>query len=244
MRFAVFAALVTAGLPVAAQAAPTVELLSLQNGMSCNEQGDWCLAVDADGPYATSRTLRNTYHLWDGPEVSSHQDLSIWPNLIRLSEDRALAGVILNEDHPFSGGGMTVQTLHLFDVTLGDTAMSNGIATIPLSSTADIRACFEEADLDKRLGACHDEYAFKSDLTIIVTDADHPELHVQTQATRYPLGASRDRDSDLEPPLTPEMLVKTIDATCSYQATYVFDAANSIYATTEPLPDCSEFLQL
>lgn len=232
-------------LPTTLCAAPNVEALSKnsQNDMLCNAQMDWCLGVNEEGPFASSRTLRSDRPLWDGPEIPDPQALSIWPKLIRLDEDRALAGVILTESEPWSGGGMTVETLYLFEVTLGDASMSNGIGIIPLRSNAEIRACFSEADEAKRKGACHDQYAFDTELTIVDGGTALPELHVQTRATRFPTGVRRTNDSTANPPLTSKTLATETDTICSYQATYSFDEAESVYAPTTPLPDCTEFLQ-
>ena len=97
------ALLLCAVLPAAASAVqPDVEPLTLnpQNQLYCNEQADWCVGIKVDGgfedngPFATSRTLRADYRFWDLPDIPNFTRFTVWPHLIRLSEERALVGVI------------------------------------------------------------------------------------------------------------------------------------------------------
>ena len=72
------ALLMCAALPaIAAAAQPDVEALKLnpQNKLYCNEQADWCVGIKLDGgfedngPFASSRTLRADYRIWDLPDI-------------------------------------------------------------------------------------------------------------------------------------------------------------------------------
>ena len=89
------ALLMCAALPAPAAAAqPDVEALKLnpQNKLYCNEQADWCVGIKLDGgfedngPFASSRSLRADYRIWDLPDIPNFSNFTVWPHLIRLSE--------------------------------------------------------------------------------------------------------------------------------------------------------------
>ena len=127
------ALLMCAALPaIAAAAQPDVEALKLnpQNKLYCNEQADWCVGIKLDGgfedngPFASSRTLRADYRIWDLPDIPNFSHFTVWPHLIRLSEERALVGVIgpaepdYKQEIQFSGGSFSRKDLYLFMVDL------------------------------------------------------------------------------------------------------------------------------
>ncbi|MFD4837442.1 hypothetical protein ACFWP0_08020 [Achromobacter sp. NPDC058515] len=252
----VFALLLSAVLPVAALAQPAVEPLKLNadNKLFCNAQTDFCVGIKTDGtfetngPFATSRTLRAEQRLWDSPEVPNFSQFSVWPELIRLSEERALVGVIGPEqpefkaETPFSGGGFTRRDLYLFDVSLGEQPGGNLVFIMPYSADASIRACFNDADQKKRGGHCSDIYDFKAALKPL-PGKEYPDLQVTTKATRFPAGVSRHADSSAMPALTKAQLAPQADKQCSYTVTYTWQADRSVYEPASPLPDCGEFLQ-
>ena len=119
-----------ARLPAAA-AQPDVEALKLnpQNKLYRNEQADWCVGIKLDGgfedngPFASSRSLRADYRIWDLPDIPNFSNFTVWPHLIRLSEERALVGVIgpaapdYKQEIQFSGGSSR-KDLYLFMVDL------------------------------------------------------------------------------------------------------------------------------
>lgn len=253
----VLALLISAVLPVAALAQPAVEPLALNanNQLFCNKQTDWCVGIKTDGtletngPFATSRTLRADRRLWDSPEIPDFKQFSVWPELIRLSEERALVGVIGPEqpdfkaETPFSGGGFTRRDLYLFDVNLGDQSSGNLVFIMPYSADTSIRACFNDADEKKRAGHCSDVYSFKAALKPLPGKDDYPALQVTTHATRFPAGVSRNADSSIMPALTKEQLAPQADKQCSYTVTYQWQAAGGVYEPASTLPDCAEFLE-
>ncbi|MEN5161372.1 hypothetical protein [Achromobacter spanius] len=251
----VLALLLCAALPAAAMAAPDTEPLKLNadNKLYCNAQTDWCVGIKTDGafgengPFATSRTLRADYRFWDSPEIPDFKDFTVWPELIRLSEERALVGVVgpaepdFEASTPFSGGGFSRRDLYLYDVNLGEQTGASLVLVMPYTADASIRACFSEADQQKRAGQCSDIYAFQASLKA-VPGKELPDLQVKTQATRSPAGASRYEDSSTRPPLTPAQLAPQIDSQCSYTVTYAWQPGTSSYEPSKPLPDCTEFL--
>ncbi|MNX56499.1 hypothetical protein D3C86_872950 [compost metagenome] len=252
----VSALLISAVLPFAALAQPVTEPLKLNadNKLFCNAQTDWCVGIKTDGtfetngPFATSRTLRTERAFWDSPEIPDFKQFSVWPELIRLSEERALVGLIGPEqpdfkaETSFSGGGFTRRDLYLYDVSLGEPTSGNLVFVMPYTADASIRACFNDADQKKRAGQCSDVYSFKAALKAL-PGKEYPDLQVTTKATRSPAGVSRHADSSAMPALTKDQLAPQADKQCSYTVTYKWQADGSVYEPASPLPDCAEFLQ-
>jgi len=252
----VFALLISAMLPAAAMAQPDVEPLKLNadNKLYCNAQADWCVGIKTDGtfeengPFATSRTLRADQRFWDSPDIPDFKNFSVWPEVIRLSEERALVGVVGPQEPdfeattPFSGGGFTRRDLYLYDVNLGEQASANLVFVMPYTAEASIRACFNDADQKKRAGQCSDIYSFKASLKAL-PGKTYPDLQVTTEATRSRAGPSRYADSSARPALTKEQLAPQKDSQCSYTATYKWQESASVYEPAKPLPDCAEFLE-
>ncbi|MGV2907510.1 hypothetical protein [Achromobacter sp. AGC25] len=258
----VLALLISIALPVAANAQPDVEPLTrnADNKLLCNAQADWCVGIKTDGsfetngPFATSRTLRADRAFWDLPDVPDFSGFTVWPQLIRMSEDRALVGVVgpaepeYELETSFSGGSFSRKDLYLFEVSLGEQTASNLVFIMPLSAEASIRSCFNEADQKKRDGHCIDAYQFKAELkpqagTKTAAGVEYPDLQVTTQATRAPANASRYADSGAKPAPTKAQARPAVDKQCSYTVTYKWNADGSVYAPASPLPDCAEFLQ-
>lgn len=257
-----FVLLISAALPVAAHAQPGLEPLTLNpdNKLLCNVQADWCVGIKTDGsfetngPFATSRTLRADRAFWDLPDIPDFSRFTVWPHLIRMSEDRALVGVVgpaapdYKLETPFSGGSFSRKDLYLFEVSLGEQTSSNLVFIMPSATEAAIRSCFNEADEKKREGHCIDAYEFKADLkalagTKTAARVEYPDLQVTTQATRAPSTASRYADSNAKPAPTKAQAAPAADKACSYTVTYKWKADGSVYEPASPLPDCAEFLQ-
>ncbi|MFJ3461231.1 hypothetical protein [Achromobacter spanius] len=256
----VLALLLCAALPAAAMAAPKLAApnteplkLNADNKLYCNAQTDWCVGIKTDGtfgengPFATSRTLRADYRFWDSPDVPDFKHFTVWPELIRLSEERALVGMVgpaepdFKASTPFSGGGFERRDLYLYDVNLGEQTGASLVLVMPYTADASIRACFNEADQEKRAGQCSDVYQFKASLKAL-PGKELPDLQVQTQATRSPAGASRFADSSARPALTKAQLAPQADKQCSYTVTYTWKDSDASYQPATPLPDCAEFL--
>ncbi|MFY2606772.1 hypothetical protein [Achromobacter ruhlandii] len=251
------ALLLCAALPTLATATqPDVEALKLdpRNKLYCNEQADWCVGIKVDGsfedngPFATSRTLRADYRIWDLPDIPNFTHFTVWPHLIRLSEERALVGVIgpnepdYKEEIQFPGGSFSRRDLYLFAVDLGDKS-SNLVQLLPYSAKAGIRACANEADEKRREGNCMDYYRYDATVKALPSQQPYPDLQVTTQATRSPADASRYADSSKRPAPTAAQLQPQADKQCSYTVTYKWKADGSVYQPATPVPDCAEFLQ-
>lgn len=196
------ALLMCAALPaLAAAAQPDVEALKLnpQNKLYCNEQADWCVGIKLDGgfedngPFASSRSLRADYRIWDLPDIPNFSNFTVWPHLIRLSEERALVGVIgpaapdYKQEIQFSGGSFSRKDLYLFMVDL-DQKVSGLVHVMPLSAKASIRSCFNESDQQRREANCMDQYRYDAVLKAVAGGQSYPDLQVTTQATRAPAG--------------------------------------------------------
>jgi len=251
------ALLLCAALPTLATAAqPDVEALTLdpRNKLYCNEQADWCVGIKVDGgfeengPFASSRTLRAEYRLWDLPDIPDFSHFTVWPHLIRLSEERALVGVIgpsepdYKEEIQFPGGSFSRRDLYLFAVDLGDRS-SNLAQMLPYATQASVRACVNEADERRRAGDCMEQYRYDATVKALASDQPYPDLQVTTRATRAPARASRDADPAKQPAPTAAQRQPQADKQCSYTVTYKWQADDSVYKPTTPLPDCAEFLQ-
>lgn len=239
------AALPAAVLPAAATAAAEIEPLTLEpnSKLLCNAQTDWCVGVDKNGPFVSSRTFRKDRHLWDLPDVpNDFSKFKVWPQIIRTSEERAIVGVIGTEETPYSGGGFTRKDLYLFEVRLdGQLEGSNSIFELPVEAEGSYRACFNEQDEKKRAGHCSDQSLYKADVKVVPGDKPYPDLQVTTQASRFPVGSSRSKDSSTRPALTPDQLKHEADKTCSYTVTYQWQADTATYEADKKLPDCAEF---
>ncbi|UXN75883.1 hypothetical protein N8D56_27190 (plasmid) [Devosia sp. A8/3-2] len=94
---------------------------------------------------------------------------------------------------------------------------------VPMSSGIEIRACFDEEDVQKRISACHDQYDFTGSPELAKgAPGDMPDLLYATVATSFPGRVSRSADSTTAPALTEADPVKVENETCTYQRTYRF----------------------
>lgn len=213
----VCALLLAALLPAAASAADVEPLkVDPNNKLHCNAQTDWCVGIDAKGPFVTSRTLQKERWLWDLPDVpNDFSTFKVWPQIVRTAEDRAFVGVIGTEKTPLAkgNGSLTRSDLYLFEVRLdGPLEGSNSVFELPVDAQA-------------MAGAAHLAYQAQVEA---VGGEDYPDLRVTTQATRAPAGASGQRQPQA-------------DKACSYTVTYVWDKGDSTYKPNKPLPNCSAF---
>ena len=97
-------------------------------------------------------------------------------------------------------------------------------------------------DQRRRLDACHDEYEFGATLGLDQgVKAGLPRLVYQTLATSFPGKVSRFKDSLAGPPLRKRDLVTVVNARCSYQRIFHFEAGKHVFKPDHPLPDCSEY---
>jgi hypothetical protein len=234
----------------------------------CTDGAQLCFAV---GPHQDPNNAPwgPTINLWIGGEMGiggpvSHlipiplrivgDDIELLPQIIRLPgnpEDAEgnysiIVGVITQQRTSYSGGGGSAQRLHLYRVRMGVGAPrldESELLSVPWQSSLMIRACFAEADTERRRGACHDEYGFGATITLAANEADDelPPLRYQTQATAYPQTARRGEDSSTAAPLRESDLTRWRDPECSYARTLRFNPATERYEMDRPAPDCSTY---
>ena len=212
---------------------------------ACSGDGAWCVSLTGPDDEGVARPI-----LRPGPNPDSSlapveptdggETFTVWPKLVVLGEGGFIAGVETRLSTGYSGGGGSATELRLFRVVAGQTP-SGPILTLPVQGDLLIRACFSEADMEKRGEACHDEYGFTGKLEIEVADGAMPALAYSTNAWAFPRGASRDEDSTTRGPLTAADLVRETDRKCSFSRRFVFDARRGAYAPDRPLPDCSNY---
>ena len=237
----------------------------IEAGRACLPDADVCLAVVADTT-GGERAYRAVLSSKDMPmdkgksqplpcTVGDQEAPEIWPHVLPLAatapgegDGRAqfyLVGVLLKQNIAYSGGGAETSRLCLSTLGVGRiTALGQELLNLPWRSSLLIRACFDDADRKKRLGACHDEYDYGTSLTL-APDGDGgselPALIYRTQATAYPQTARRWEDSSALPPLKPSDLSRWRDPECSYSRTLRLNPATERYEMDRPAPDCQAY---
>lgn len=155
-----------------------------------------------------------------------------------------LIGLRSTTSTPYSGGGAQATRLHLLHLSLqyGSPRLNGEVVDVPLSSNVLIRACFSEADMRQRAGACHDEYRSGAAITLTGAVADGmPVLGYAIVAESYPGGVSRQEDSLAKGRLRKSDLVWSRDEACSFETTFAFNPTTRRYEASEPGPDCSDY---
>lgn len=209
-----------------------IEPLAAQGVVYCSEDRIWCvekadtMLVRRDGAQVASIPLENA-------EASG-----VWPSIIR-SGDTALVGVTRSRDAMYSGGGGSATMLTLYDVS---GAAPAAVLELPLSGAILIRACFNEADRERRAGACHDEYNFDGLISLDPSvESGAPRIVLTTEATTHPGQRNRSSDSSEGPALQQNDLVQWSDPTCSYRR--VARREGDAYVWDDPLPACGDYLE-
>lgn len=239
--------LVAAALQTAPAVSVTdhVENLNLADDRACTADGAWCVSLVQEmreGEVVVTPVVRAAGEAAGGEieagEVETYQP---WTGLVRLADGGFLAGVEAGASSMYSGGGGQASELRLYRLDAAGEAGDAPVLTVPIRGSLMIRACFGEADMKQRAGACHDEYGFDATLKTAGGSDALPMLDYETVATAFPRGVSRSEDSLEDAPLTEADLVAERDPKCSYQRRFVFDAAAGVYQPDRPLPDCSDY---
>ncbi len=227
-------------LPVADQAGNRMEALTQNGERWCTGDGVWCATQDGAGVQVTrGGTSAGSIAVGEAGEGNSWD---VWPVIVRVgrNDDSALVGVAFTARQMYSGGGGEATQLLLYGVSGGAV---NEAVRIPLSASSTVRACFDEQDEQQRAGACHDQYAFVTRISLDESVADGaPRIMLETAAGSYPGRVTRNADSLEAPPLTEADLVWAQDTTCSYRRTYA-RSADGLYAPDQPLPPCADYLE-
>jgi len=172
------------------------------------------------------------------------EEFALWPRLIRLAGPNG--GLFIGVEHQtrtsYSGGGGGASTLELLRVSATQPKAARTVLTLPIAASLMIRACFDEKDQYRRRDACHDEYSFDATLALDPkTAAGPPRLLVETEATAFPAGASREADSTTRGRLRKRDLVAARDPACSYRRVMTLDPKTDVYAPDAPLPNCEAY---
>ena len=181
--------------------------------------------------------------------------LTVWPQIIRLAppadgaEAGYLIGMLRGYSTMYSGGGGSADRLELFELFVGGGTphVTKQVLDLPYTANLLIRACFSEADMEDRRGACHDEYGFDAVLALAPRRARAgapvrlPDLSYRTIATAYPGFAQRNADSLERGRLRQSDLVRRNDPACSFARTLRFNPASERYEMNEPAPECSGY---
>ena len=251
--------------PVSTQVADGQPLpMVMEDGRACLPYADVCVAVVADTTdgakaYRVALSTRDTPADKAKSEplrcrVGEDERPEIWPYTLPIpatgsaGDDQIklyFVGVLLKRSVGYSGGGAEVSRLCLTTLGVGHiTALGPEMLNLPWRSSLLIRACFDDADRKKRLGACHDEYDYGASLTL-ASDGDGgselPALIYRSQATAYPQTARRWEDSSALPPLKSSDLSRWRDPECSYSRTLRFNPATERYEMDRPAPDCQAY---
>ena len=230
----------------AVPAADRLEDLVLTDGRACTADGAWCVSLvqeSREGEVIVTPVVRAAGDAAAGGEVeaSEVETYQPWTGLVRLSDGGFLAGVETGTSSMYSGGGGQASELRLYHLTAAGEAGAAPVLTVPIRGSLMIRACFSEADMKQRAGACHDEYSFDATFKVAGGSDVLPMLDYETVATAFPRGVSRSEDSLENAALTKADLVAERDPKCSYQRRFVFDAAGGVYRPDRPPPDCSGY---
>ena len=226
--------------------ADRLETLTFTADRACTSDGAWCVGLVKemrDGEQVVRPILRTPDAL---PSQAGGGDDAVayfkpWSRLLRLADDGVLAGVQVETSSMYSGGGGQATELRLYRLNAQGDAGPSPVLTVPTGAELTIRACFSEADMKQRAGACHDEYGFEAQLTATGEAGTLPVLDYVTTASAFPRGVSRSEDSLEKPPLTSADLVIVNDPKCSFTRRFTFDASAGEYRPDSTLPDCSDY---
>lgn len=227
-------------LPVADQAGNRMEALSQTTERWCTGDGVWCAVNDGAGVSVMKGGAEAGRISVAEPEEGNEWDS--WPVIVRIGRDdnAVLVGITQTSHQMYSGGGGEATQLILYSVHDG---AANEVVRMPLSASSTVRACFDADDETQRAGACQDQYAFVTRISLDETVAEGaPHILLETAAGSYPGRVTRNADSLEAAPLTQADLVWARDETCSYRRTYSQDS-DGLYTPDQPLPPCSDYLE-
>jgi hypothetical protein len=220
-----------------------MEALSQNGDAWCSADNLWCV-----------RSFENEWTVVHGVSsvalpVTDEGEVSAWPVLIRTTElGPVYVGLVQTVQQMYSGGGGSAARVTVYEVMPTDPGIRivRSMATLPLSGSADIRACFDEGDERQRAGACRDQYTFVTRISLDQTVTEgKPRLVLETAAGSYPGRVTRSADSLAAAPLREEDLVWARDETCSYRRVFTRtgETLGRAYIPDAPLPECADYLE-
>lgn len=224
-------------LPVADQAGNRMEALTQNGERWCSGDGVLCVA-QSDTGLAVTRGAESVGTITIN-DVAEGDTWAVWPQVVR-AEQSMLVGVTRTTHQMYSGGGGEATQLVLYALS-GSAA--NEVVRMPLSASSMVRACFDEGDERQRAGACHDQYALVTRISLDEGVSEGaPHILLETAAGSFPGRVTRGADSLEAPQLTQADLVWAQDPTCSYRRTYA-RGADGLYAPDQSLPACADYLE-
>lgn len=240
---------------------PPVKVDASDSPALCNDQGGFCLEI-IHGDQQADFSLRVTFGHTDTSLVkefplsqlltADEATPGLWDRAFVLpisgeaqgAKADLLIGLSSTTSTPYSGGGAQASRLHLYRLSrqFGSISFGPELLDVPLSSSMLIRACFSEADVRERAGACHDEY--NSEATLEPEPAQGlnlPILRYTMEAKSYPGAVSRSQDSLEKGRLGKQDLVWVRDETCSFTTLFSYNPTTRRFEAGKPGPDCSDY---
>lgn len=187
----------------------------------------------------------------DYEQHGDDQSATLWTHALAMPANEPalrgwLIGVLVQTAKTYSGGQAATSRLHLYPLIVGQVGgIGPELASLPWASEINIRACFDDDDIDRRKGVCHDSYTFGASLILADQQEgdDLPVLVYRAQATAFPQTARRWEGSSAAPPLRDEDLSHWTDFECTYQRTLRFNPSTDRYEMDRPAPDCRAYYE-
>jgi hypothetical protein len=199
-----------------------------------------------------------SYPVGSAPDEAGfeREGLRLWPQIIRETsaetprdgEERGETisiGLLASSSTMYSGGGAQADRLRLlrFAYSPYGAAQMQEMLDVPYRGRIMIRACFADADFEKRGGACHDLYDFDATLVLDPQRAKNtpPRLIFQTKAVATPGTSRRSNDNSTGKKLSPRDVLPALDSECTYRRVVAYNPATLRYEFDRPAPDCSDY---
>lgn len=218
---------------------------------NCIMKRDFCLQLKKqENDNAPNLLIKNgkNYDPIDGLSLAPIDDYTKFffdDKIIDLGNSKFLISIIEHNSTMYSGGGASVDTLHLFELSKVGTnwKLSKELLNIPYRGSKMIRACFSEQDMKNRHGACHDEYDYVAAITIAKgSNNGFPNLTYKAVSTDYPAGVSLDKDNTGK--IKKSDLYRQKNMGCTFTRMITFDKISKQYKLNKPIPNCDDYLAL
>ncbi len=199
------------------------------------------------------------YPIDAGPNARGGFDnarVNLWPQIIREPSSQPARegeeagesisiGVLSFNNTMYSGGGAHSEQLELYRLEhspYGQPEIQE-MLDVPWNAAVMIRACFSEADMKNRNGACHDMYDFDAALTLdsAYPKDSPPRLIYETKAVATPGNSRRSEDNSSGKKLSDKDILPRADDECTYIRKIAYNPVTARYEFDRPGPDCSEY---
>jgi len=216
---------------------------------NCIMKRDFCLQLKTqENDNSPNLFIKNgkNYEPIDGFSLSPVDDYAKFffdDKIIDLGNSNYLISTLEHNSTMYSGGGASVDTLHLFKLskTGASWKLSGELLNIPYRGSKMIRACFSEQDMKDRHGVCHDEYDYSAVITINKgSNGEFPNLIYNAIATDYPASSKLDKDNSVK--IKKSDLYRKKDMGCTFTRMIRFDNKIKQYKLDKPIPNCYDYL--